>query len=156
MPIGERMTRWVWMVMLVIWTGCAKHNDLFCKIDSDCVGNPDLNFCDVDGDYEASGHIANTCIPKPSDCAVERCGCTAGLALSCKGDELTVCAPDGVSTLTSTCALGCGSATACARFEPSNGLGAALADAANEPNVVLPSGVTIDADTGGMGAGGAP
>ncbi|MEO8551573.1 MAG: hypothetical protein ABI678_16460 [Kofleriaceae bacterium] len=51
--------------------------------------------------------------------------------------------------LTETCALGCRAAgDRCARFEPTNGLGPALHDAASHPTVTLASGTTIDADTG--------
>jgi hypothetical protein len=92
------------------------------------------------------------------DCPVERCGCTPGASLACTADQNTLCAADGHSTTTATCALGC-SATEprCLTFDPSNDLGGALADAATQPDIALPPGAQIDTDLGLIqGVGGVP
>ncbi len=78
-------------------------------------------------------------------------GCVAGDALDCTGDTLTTCSADGRTTTATSCLLGCSSSgPRCLTFDPSNGLGSALAAAASEPAIVIPRGATIDTDTGAV------
>jgi hypothetical protein len=71
------------------------------------------------------------------------------MAMACANDQLTSCNAEGTATVTEPCSLGCASGEArCLTFEPSNGLGAALADSTSEPDVVLQPGVRIDTDLG--------
>ncbi len=73
--------------------------------------------------------------------------CTPGEVLSCAGDQLTTCRSDGAGTTVVACSLGCAAgASRCKTFEPSNGLGPALTQAASEPDVVFPSGTRINTD----------
>jgi hypothetical protein len=73
----------------------------------------------------------------------------AGAVLQCENDQLTTCNAEGTATTTQACVLGCASdAARCRTFEPSNGLGPALAESANENDVILPSGTRIDTDLG--------
>ncbi len=121
-----------------------RKNPQFCASDAECTttGRP---ICDVTGEFDGT---ANACIPVPEGCPVDRCGCTAGENLACVGDQLTSCAPDGRSTVTSTCALMCASEKRCFTFEPSNGLGAAFAMSESESEVVLPASARVDTTTG--------
>jgi hypothetical protein len=140
----------------VLAGGCTKRVNV-CYSDADCK-DPGYPFCDVNGEYPASGGEKNSCTVVPDNCPVDRCGCTPGAVLACTGDQLTTCAADGKSTTMDTCALGCASdATRCLTFDPSNGLGDALTMAAGEADVVLPVGATIDTDLGTIvGPGGSP
>lgn len=135
------------VVSLVALAACTEKNPRFCSQDSDCA-DPALPFCDVNGEFPESGGAHNLCTPTPADCPVDRCGCTPGEALACDLDQLTVCAADGRSTTTATCALGCSTEDRCLTFEPSNGLGPALEMAGDEPDVVLPAGASCDTETG--------
>jgi hypothetical protein len=134
--------RALFVVGLLASTACTEKNPLFCAADSECTTG---RICDVTGEFEGT---SNVCIPAPDDCPIERCGCEPGESFSCDGDQLTRCAEDGKSTVISTCALGCSTESRCLAFEPSNGLGAALTLAENEPDLVLPAGTTIDTSTG--------
>ena len=87
------------------------------------------------------------CTIIPPDCPADVCGCLPGAA-TCASDQLTTCNADGMSTSTSSCALGCSDAgLSCKAFTPSNGLGPILAEAGAEPDVAIRSGSTIDTDT---------
>ncbi len=135
-------------VAVLALVGCGTKRVNVCTSDADCK-DPSYPFCDVNGEYPASGGENNSCTVVPDNCPVDRCGCTPNAVLSCSGDQLTTCAADGKSTTTNTCALGCAAdGTRCLTFEPSNGLGGALAMASGEPDVVLPSGAKIDTDLG--------
>src|SRR5579862_1885289 len=121
------------VVAVAVLAGCTKH--VSCDSDADCK-DPAYPFCDVNGEYPASGGEKNVCTIVPDNCPVERCGCMAGAVLSCTGDQVTTCAPDGMSTTMDTCALGCApDGTRCLTFDPSNGLGGALAMAEGESDV---------------------
>jgi hypothetical protein len=62
---------------------------------------------------------------------------------------LQTCNQGGMSASTQPCALGCGSNSAsCASFVPSNNLESALAAASSTPAAEIPSGATINTDTG--------
>jgi hypothetical protein len=125
--------------------GCTKRINQ-CSIDSDCkdIVYP---FCDVDGEYQASGGETNVCTIVPPNCPVDRCGCSPG-ATTCSVDQLSICNGDGHTTTDEACALGCATSNdRCLTFEPSNGLGAAIIAAANEPALTL-NGATINTDTG--------
>lgn len=103
----------------------------------------------MEGEYDASNHSPHTCSTIPDDCPLERCGCTPGEGLSCDLDQLVSCGSDGISTTTTTCALGCSTEPRCLKFEPSNDLGSALAMAqVSSVDVVLPAQSQIDTDTG--------
>jgi hypothetical protein len=133
--------------------GCPTKEQNRCTSDSDCkdVAYP---FCDVNGEFSASGGTKNVCTIVPPDCPVERCGCSPG-ATSCAGDTLTTCDPGGTSQSMTACVLGCATdGTHCLSFAPTNGLGPALVAAASEPSVQLPSGSHIDTDTGQITDGG--
>ena len=130
-----------------VLVGCTAKNPDFCQADGEC-DDPTKPFCDVNGEFAESGHTPNICTARPAGCSIERCGCDAGTGLSCDLDQLTVCNPDGHSSSVETCALGCSTEPRCLTFEPSNGLGPALAMAASEPDVVLPPGTRIDTDLG--------
>jgi hypothetical protein len=136
------------VALAVLLTAClTEKNPNFCASDADCAGTP-RPFCDVNGEFTPSNGTKNVCTETPSDCPIERCGCTPGESLACDVDQQTVCAADGMSTATSTCALGCSTEDRCLTFEPSNGLGPALEMAAAEPDVILPNNARIDTDTG--------
>ena len=118
-----------------------------CDSDADCT-NPAYPFCDVDGQYAASGGQKNVCTIVPPNCPVSRCGCDPG-AVTCGSDTLLTCNADGKSQTMATCSLGCeGDGTACKTFAPSNGLGAALGAADSGSDIVFPASVLIDTDTG--------
>jgi hypothetical protein len=137
----------IFMVLAGI-SACTEHNPSVCEGDSDCT-DPARPFCDLDGEYAESNFKPNACSATPANCPVERCGCTAGATLSCSAGTATVCGSDGRSSTEVACALGCTTeGDRCLAFEPSNGLGGALADAASEMDVTLPSNVRIDTDLG--------
>jgi hypothetical protein len=125
---------------------CTKSVNM-CQSDSDCT-NPAYPFCDVDGQYPASGGVKNTCTIVPPDCPVARCGCTPG-ATTCAMNTLTICNADGMSDTMTTCDVGCETdGTACKTFAPSNALGPSLQSAAGLPALLIPDGATINTDTG--------
>jgi len=132
--------------LLVVTAGCTKRVNI-CESDSDCMqaGYP---FCDVNGQYPASGGITNVCTVVPNDCPPERCGCTPGASV-CDVNALTTCNADGKSASTAPCALGCATDNSrCATFAPSNNLTDALAAAALEPDIDVPAGSRFDVATG--------
>ncbi len=133
------------LAVSVVWFSCTKKADQ-CDSSSDCT-DPAYPFCDVNGQYAPSGGNKNVCTIIPPDCPADVCGCMPG-ATTCASDQLTTCNADGMSTSTSTCALGCSDAgLACKSFTPSNGLAPILAEASAEPDATIPSGSTIDTDT---------
>jgi hypothetical protein len=145
-PMKFQWMRWALLAMTITAAACTKEQNA-CTSDSDCT-NPAYPFCDVNGEFDASGGAKNVCTIVPPECPVERCGCSPG-ATSCAGDELTTCDASGTSVTTTACALGCASdGTRCLSFEPSNGLGPALTAAASEPAITIPDGATINTDTG--------
>ena len=144
--MGELVLRTLVLVALV--GGCTKHVNQ-CTSDSDCT-DPAYPFCDLNGEFPASGGMKDVCTVTPANCPVDRCGCTPG-AVTCSADQLLTCNPDGKSQTMTACALGCATeGTRCLTFEPSNGLGPALAAAAGEADVVLPKGIHVDTDTGAI------
>lgn len=75
--------------------------------------------------------------------------CTAGEVLGCENDQLSACNTDGTGTVAQPCSLGCKSdERRCYSFEPSNGLGPSLREAASMPPITLSSGTRINTDTG--------
>jgi hypothetical protein len=138
--------RWALLAVTISAAACTKEQNA-CKADSDCT-NPAYPFCDVNGEFSASGGAKNVCTIVPDDCPVERCGCSPG-ATTCADGTLSTCDPGGTSKTTTTCVLGCASdGTRCLSFVPSNGLGPALVASAEEPDIDLPSGSHINTDTG--------
>lgn len=133
------MTRYL-VFGLVLAAACSKRANE-CAADTDCaVPYP---FCDVNGEYAASGGIMNICTVVPDNCPAERCGCTPN-ATTCSDKTLSVCNSDGKSTTETACALGCSpDDTRCASFAPSNGLADALAMAKDEPDIEFPPNVLV-------------
>jgi hypothetical protein len=124
--------------------GCSKTVSE-CNNDSDCTSAV-YPFCDVSGEYAASGGEHNVCTIVPPNCPVERCGCEPG-AVSCSVDGLTTCNSDGKTATTTACALGCDTTNnRCFEFKPSNGLDTAMTAATGQPDVTLATSVTIDTD----------
>lgn len=129
---------------MVLVAGCSEKANQ-CSADSDCkdIAYP---FCDVDGQFSASGGEHNVCTIVPSDCPVERCGCKPG-ASACDGDQHTTCSTDGKSEETETCILGCVAAgDRCATFKASNGLDTAMTAALGMPAAVVSQNISIDTD----------
>jgi hypothetical protein len=144
------MTRTSLLVMLVMSGACTRAADR-CLGDVDCT-DPAYPYCDVNGTYPASGGDMGVCtIPPPADAGIDApFSCTPGGA-TCTNNMLTVCNSDGVTMTTSSCLLGCETdGTACKSFEPSNGLGPAFVASATGSDIVFPSAITIDSDTGGI------
>lgn len=136
------MTSLRMVVLLALVAGCSERANE-CHADSDC-SNIALPFCDVDGEYAASGGVKNVCTITPPDCKPERCGCKAN-ATTCADGTLSVCNTDGKSTTDTACVLGCSpDDSRCATFAPSNSLSDALAMAASEGDVVFPGVANID------------
>jgi hypothetical protein len=129
---------------LLVLGGCTKTVSQ-CTQDSDCM-TAVYPFCDVNGEYPASGGEHNVCTIVPANCPVERCGCEPG-AVSCTDESLTTCNSDGKTATTTACALGCDTTNSrCFTFKPSNGLDAAMSAAVGQPDVTLPASVSIDTD----------
>ena len=129
---------------LLVFGGCTKTVSQ-CSQDSDCT-TAVFPFCDVNGEYAASGGDHNVCTIVPPNCPVERCGCEPG-AVTCTDDSLTTCNADGKTATTAACSLGCDTAdNRCFSFKTANGLDPAMLLAASEPAVVFPASVTIDTD----------
>jgi len=90
-------------------SGCLVKDPLYCHLpDHPCV-DPARPVCDVNGQFEESDHIKNTCIPTPANCPVEICGCTPGELIACDQDSAVRCGADGVSSTREACAMGCDS-----------------------------------------------
>ena len=136
-------------IALVLLSACTKKVDQ-CTSNTDCT-DPAFPFCDVDGSFPASGGDKNVCTIMPADCPIDVCGCTAGSATCGSDGTLAVCNADGMSVTTTMCSTGCElPAATCRTIVPSNGLGPVLASAAAEPAITIPSGATIDTDTGSV------
>jgi uncharacterized delta-60 repeat protein len=56
----------VLVVVCAPLAGCWRVDPLFCDSQEDCADNGALTFCDLEGEYEASEHIARTCIAPPA------------------------------------------------------------------------------------------
>ncbi len=141
-------------VLAAAVAACTRKNPEFCTSTADCM-DPAKPFCDVNGSF---GDLMNDCIAAPMDAGAEPDaealdappgGCSPGAALACIDGNLTTCSADGHTTTQAACPLGCATTESrCLTFAPSNGLGSALADAADQPDVVLPQGAKIDTDLG--------
>jgi hypothetical protein len=112
---------------------CTRHDYSICNTNSECT-DPSRPVCDLNGKCVAPPDAATLCAPNA--------------ALSCTGNELSVCSADGNSMMMETCALGCASQPRCLGFQPMNGLGGALSDSANQLDVSLPPGTRIDTSAG--------
>lgn len=164
------------VLIVVVAVACTKQNPAAFCADGQC-SDPKF-FCDVNGVIggEPGRCIAVDCtVGAFAACDGDtelRCGadghtfeqqaCSAGCdpqagcrpfcapdTTSCANDQLTSCNAQGTATTVETCALGCATdRTRCLTFEPTNGLGAALADAASQTDVTLPAGTRIDTDSG--------
>lgn len=70
---------------------------------------------------------------------------------TCTGGVLQICNASGMVDHTETCALGCFSdGSRCFAVTPSNGLGAALDQSAQQGAITLPAGAVVDSDTGAV------
>lgn len=73
--------------------------------------------------------------------------CPVGVTAMCTGADLVTCDAQGAITEMHTCPNGCNSNEArCNKVAPSNGLAAALDDAANAPDATFVGPTTIDTD----------
>lgn len=164
------------LMVCVLW-GCKVNNPRYCDEVTQC-GDPDRPYCDLTGQYPASGGVSNNCIACEPDAFLgclgdtagrcnadgserlsEECsfGCNAAAgrcnecepgAITCANDVVTACGADGLGVAES-CPLGCHPDGArCYELEPSNDLRFYLEQAAQAPNVTLSDGATIDTDTG--------
>ena len=168
--------RWACVLVAIGSASCTKPNPRACR--NGACSDPAYPYCDEDGfvdgvpgqciavtcaagTFLCDGNTALTCsssgdsyggqaCPKGCDPNVGcRMPCTPGTGLACNGDQLVVCGADGLSTSVQACPLGCSSTqNRCLTFDPSNGLGPALADASSQSDVVFSAGVVIDTDTG--------
>jgi hypothetical protein len=139
MGVSQRVC---FVALALLGGGCSKDVSQ-CSQDSDCT-TAVYPFCDVNGEYAASGGEHNVCTIVPPDCPVERCGCQPG-AVTCSGSTLTTCAADGKSVDSSDCSLGCDTTNnRCFTFKPTNGMDGPLTASAPEPAVTLPAAVSID------------
>lgn len=132
------------VLLAVLSTACTKKVNE-CSGDSDCkdIAYP---FCDVDGQYAASGGDHNVCTIVPPDCPIDRCGCSPG-AVTCSNSDLETCNADGKSTTSVNCELGCATSNdRCATFKASNGLDSAMNAAVGEPPAVFSLDITVDTD----------
>lgn len=73
---------------------------------------------------------------------------------TCASGVLEVCGASGTVEHVETCRLGCFSSDRCRRVDPSNGLGVQLDGTAGLAAVTIPSGATVEADTGIVRSGG--
>lgn len=93
-------------VLVVVATGCTKHNAVSC-VENDVCTDPDLPFCDVDG--AVSGH-PHTCI------AVD---CVPSQFETCRGDAAVTCNATGDNFDLVQCQFGCNEAVgACNECTP--------------------------------------
>ena len=76
--------------------------------------------------------------------------CTLGTTSLCSGNDLVTCDGQGTITATTSCPLGCSATSAphCKIVQPSNNLGAALAQAFSESDLELVGDATINTDAG--------
>ncbi|MCE9572253.1 MAG: hypothetical protein K8W52_03775 [Deltaproteobacteria bacterium] len=88
--------------------GCAVHDPLFCDASHPCT-DPARPVCDLNGQFDESDHIKNTCISTPANCPVEVCGCMPGELITCEQTAAVRCGSDGMSSVSEPCALGCDS-----------------------------------------------
>src|SRR5258708_1270565 len=125
---------WIGVVVALVLAACTRHDYSICESNNDC-SDPSRPICNLNG----------KCVAAPDAASL----CTAGAPISCSSDLPTACGPDGNWTGTEWCPLGCATAEPrCLTFQPSNGLGMALSDAAKQPDVTLPSGARIDTSAG--------
>lgn len=73
---------------------------------------------------------------------------------TCASGVLEVCGASGTVEHVEPCRLGCFSNDRCRRVDPSNGLGAQLDGTSGLAAVTIPSGATVEADTGVVRSGG--
>lgn len=76
--------------------------------------------------------------------------CAVGTTSLCSGNDLVACDGQGTITSTTTCPLGCSTTNGphCKVVQPSNNLGPALTEAANEADLELMGATTINTDAG--------
>ncbi len=144
--MGVKQIFGVMLFAAVVAGGCTKQVNQ-CGGDSDCK-DVTYPFCDVNGEYAASGGEHGICTIVPPNCPIERCGCSPG-ATTCADNTLTTCNADGLSTTTAACAIGCSDTQAhCLSFTPLFGVGVAFDGAANEADQVVANGAVVDTDAG--------
>ena len=113
-----------------------------------CDGSNSAVVCNATGNGYDTMPCVNGCDSGSGCTAVS---CTANQALRCDGNDLVSCNADGNGAVSTTCALGCdGTALKCKGVDPSNNLASNLDQAAAQGDVTLPSGTTIDTNTGAV------
>lgn len=125
---------------LLVAPACTTSSELFCESHDDCADVEGRPFCDLTGEFPGSEGHGKTCIASPFDAGVD--------------DPDDAGDPDAPDAGGAACPLGHDdSGTRCLELDPSNGLAAALDDAADQAAVTLPDGTTIDTDTGTVTSG---
>lgn len=141
---------------------CKSDVKYYCDQATPCQPRyPERPYCDLTGEYAPDG-VSNTCVPNPFDASSVDAGVPAdgpiGVdatdacvpdSVRCSNGQIVTCSPQGTVESTQDCALGCGAdGKSCKDLSPSNGLAAALDDAANAPAVSLDPGATINTSDG--------
>lgn len=94
--------------------------------------------------------IAACGFPRPPDVGPDGSG-VACTQTTCTGGTLEVCGASGRVAHAEPCTLGCfPDESRCNQVAPSNGLGPALDQAAQQDEITLPAGAVVDTDTGAV------
>jgi hypothetical protein len=157
-PARTRLT-----LVLSLLAACKTYDPLFCDESKPCT-DPDRPFCDLNGDYPASGGIGHTCIPDPGigshpdggpalepDASAEPVSCMQpGEALECTEDTLVLCTAESIEQRVE-CPLGCAAEELrCLDLKPGNDLAVYLDQAAAAAPLVLTGLADFDTDTGNL------
>ena len=111
-----------------------------------CKGSSSELVCNPGGNGYDTMPCVNGCVAGTGCQAVS---CTANQPLRCDGNNLVSCNAEGNGAVNTACDLGCdGTALKCKGVDPSNNLASNLDQAAAQGDVTLPSGTTIDTNTG--------
>jgi len=60
------------LIAVAALTGCKKADPRYCETQGDCTDSA-YPYCDVNGNYDESDHVTNTCIPFPDDPGKDFC-----------------------------------------------------------------------------------
>lgn len=144
---------------------CSRPVADYCDPETPC-DDPAKPFCDVNGQYESSEFIGNTCIPYPWDAgASDETDARTGSAdattvcapstIHCENDTMIVCDANGLVESQAECELGCHPTDdRCNVLAPANGFAADFDVAVGAPNLTLSDGATINTTTGEIRNGG--
>jgi hypothetical protein len=134
------------LLLALALAGCGKAAPLYCDETTPCT-DPDRPFCDLAGVFPESDGHGRTCIADPGGGEPDAATACVADTVSCDGDTLVDCGPDGSPRATETCPLGCKADEArCLTFLPSNGV--ALDGAEDGPDLTLGDGAIIDTTEG--------